>query len=111
MSEILTPERVLELGEEWKRLLLSDLPQEELDAYLNPDYKRGLVDSGREEGAKTGKLETLQQILQHRLGAMPATVWERLSHCTLIELNDLVNATLDATTWAEFVTALPKRTS
>ena len=112
MSEILTPERVLELGQEWKRLLLSDLPPEELDAYVNPDYKRALLNSGREEGReegeKLGKLETLAHILQHRLGEMPATVSERLSHCTVNELNALVNPALDATTWAEFLVALPK---
>lgn len=79
MSEILTPERVLEIGQEWTRLLLSNLPPEQLDAYINPDYKRTLLDSGRAAGREEGREEgevalcnTLEQILQRRLGPVPA---------------------------------------
>lgn len=111
MNEILTPERVIEIGQEWKRILLSDLPPEELDAYINPEYKRALLNSGRQEGREEGKLalcHTLEQILQRRLGAVPPTVSARLRQCTPHELNALTNPALDATTWAEFIAALPK---
>lgn len=115
MDEILTPERVLEIGQEWKRILLRNLSPEELDAYVNPDYKRTLLNSGhaagraegREEGEKRGKRETLEQILSRRLGSVPAAVSARLSQCTLAELNALIPPAFDAATWDEFVAALP----
>ena len=51
----------------------------------------------------------LEQILARRLGIVPALVNERLGHCTLAQLNDLVNPALDAATWDEFVAALPEQ--
>jgi len=110
MDEILTPERVLEIGQEWKRILLRNLSPEELDAYVNLDYKRTLLNSGRaagraegreegrEEGEKRGKRETLEQILSRRLGSVPAAVSARLSQCTLAELNALITPAFDAAT-------------
>lgn len=62
----------------------------------------------RREGRKEGKLELISQILQRRLGDMPATVEERLRRCTLTQLNRLVNPALDAATWEEFVAAFPQ---
>lgn len=38
MSEILTPEGVMEIGEAWKKTLLQSMTPEELNAYL-PEYK------------------------------------------------------------------------
>ena len=114
MNEILTPERVMEIGQEWKRIFLSNLPPEELDAYVNPDYKRTLLNAGREAGREEGREQgeaalynTLAQILQRRLGAVPPSVSDQLRQCTLGELNSLVNAALDATTWDDFMAALP----
>ena len=51
----------------------------------------------------------LEQILRQRLGDIPPTVHEPLSHCAFAQLNILVNPALDAATWDEFVTALPER--
>lgn len=99
---------------DYKRTLLSNLPPEELDAYINPDYKRTLLTAGREAGREEGREEgeaalcnTLEQILQRRLGAVPPSVSDQLRQYTLGELNSLVNAALDAATWAEFLAALP----
>lgn len=113
MNELLTPERVLEIGQEWKRILLSNLPPEELDTYINPEYKHALLNSGREEGREEGEsalCNTLEQILQRRLGIVPPAVSERLRQCSLSELNSLVNAALDAATWAEFTEIMPNPT-
>jgi hypothetical protein len=101
MNEILTPERVMAIGEEWKRIFLSHVSPEDLDAYLNPEYKDAIL--------KAGKIETIERILQRRLGEIPAIVRDRLSQCALDALNDLVNPALDAETWAEFMVALPKQ--
>ncbi len=90
----------------WRSCGLYNLSPKQLDAYINPAYKRALVDAGREEG----KLELIEQILQCRLGEMPATGKERLHHCTLPQLNALVNPAVDATTWDEFLVALPNAT-
>ena len=110
MSEALTIERVMQIGEESKRLLLRHLSPEELDAYINPDYKRKLQSEGIEQGIEQGKLamyRTLSEILKHRLGEMPTAIDEQLRACTLVQLNTLVNPALDATTWEEFAAALP----
>lgn len=37
-------------------------------------------------------------------------VRDRLRHCTLTELTDLINRALDAATWEEFLAALPSPT-
>lgn len=46
MSEILTPERVLELGQEWKRLLIQQTPNAEMKALLSTELKQELIDQG-----------------------------------------------------------------
>lgn len=61
----------------------------------------------REEGRKEGKLELITQILQRRLGDIPADVRNRLRRCTLAQLNTLVNPALDAATWKDFAAVLP----
>ncbi|MCE7980680.1 MAG: hypothetical protein DYG89_05765 [Caldilinea sp. CFX5] len=48
----------------------------------------------------------IEQILQRRLGDIPPTVRDRLRHCTLTQLNTLVNPALDAATWDEFAVTL-----
>ena len=45
MNEILTPERVMAVGEAWKRALLTGMTTEELDAYL-PTYKQKILEQG-----------------------------------------------------------------
>ncbi|MEZ4868019.1 MAG: hypothetical protein R3C14_42215 [Caldilineaceae bacterium] len=110
MEEILTPERVMEIGEEWKRILLRNLSSEELDTYLDPAYKQTLLRAGQAEGREEGEhtaRQMVEQILQRRLGAIPTPVGNRLHHCTLAELNALVNPALDAETWEVFAAALP----
>ena len=110
MSEALTIERVMQIGKESKRLLLSHLSPEELDAYINPIYRQKLRDEGIEQGIEQGKrvmYHTLVQVLTHRLGEMPAAVETRLQSCTLDQLNALVNPVLDVATWEEFAALLP----
>lgn len=46
MSEILTHERVLELGQEWKRLLIQQTPNAEMKALLSTELKQELIDQG-----------------------------------------------------------------
>ncbi|MEZ4868017.1 MAG: Rpn family recombination-promoting nuclease/putative transposase [Caldilineaceae bacterium] len=68
--------------------------------------KQQIRQEGREEGEKTAR-QMIEQILKRRLGTMPASIRERLHHCTLAELNALVNPALDAETWEVFAAALP----
>ncbi|MEZ4675999.1 MAG: hypothetical protein R2932_17370 [Caldilineaceae bacterium] len=49
------------------------------------------------------------QILQSRLGEAPEAIHERLAHCSLDQLNALVNPALDARTWDEFTAHLPEQ--
>ena len=70
--------------------------------------KQQIREEGREEGELTAR-RMLEQILQRRLGAMPAAVSALLHHCTLTELNELVNPALDAATWDDFRARLPER--
>ncbi len=116
MKEVLTVERVMEMAEERKRILLRNLPPEELDALLDPAYKQSLLQAGQAEGREEGREEgelamrnTIEQILRQRLGEVPLAVKNQLRQCTLAELNDLVNPALDVTTWDAFVAYLPKR--
>lgn len=102
MDESLTPERVLEIGREWKRILIQHTPPEEMDTLLPAAYKQHFVEQG-----KRAMIGTLTEILKHRLGAMPSAVAERLQTCTLVQLNTLVNPALDAATWEEFAAHLP----
>jgi len=106
MNEILTPERVMEIGEEWKQIFLRHLSPEELDAYIDPAYKRSLLTAGREEGREEGEFNalarTIIQILQRRFGDVPPTLSNTLQQSTLARLNELVNAALDAATLDEF---------
>lgn len=107
MQEILTPERVMAIGEEWMQIFLRNLSPEQLNAYLDPAYKQTLLSAGREEGREEALCHTIEQILGRRLGNLPPVVSERLEACTLAQLNTLVNPALDAATWDEFVAALP----
>ena len=106
MDEILRPEVVMKIGPECKRFLVSTATREELDAYLNPAYKRMLVLREREKD-KWAVCGALEQILQRQLGPVPAAVRNALRQCTLAELPTLVNPALDAATWDEFLAALP----
>ncbi|MEZ4864635.1 MAG: hypothetical protein R3C14_25215 [Caldilineaceae bacterium] len=60
MNKVLTPERVMEIREEWKRIFLKNLSPKDLDAYLNPEYKRALLTAGREEGREEGRIRLVQ---------------------------------------------------
>jgi len=46
MSEVLTPERVVEIGKEVKQLLLQNLSAEELDKLIAPSYRQGIFEQG-----------------------------------------------------------------
>ena len=106
MQEILTPERVREIGEEWKQIFLRNLSPEELDAYIDPAYKRSLLTAGREEGREEGEFtalcRTIKQILQRRFGDLPTTISASLRQHSLADLNKLVNLALDAAHLDEF---------
>ena len=43
MDAVLTPERVLEIGEEWKRILLQHTPADQLNQLLSPEFKQQLI--------------------------------------------------------------------
>ena len=59
MSEILTPERVMQVGETWKKMLLQSMTVEELDSYL-PTYKQQILEQGLEQGIVSAKRETVR---------------------------------------------------
>jgi len=46
MSEILTPERVLELGQEWTQLLIQQTPKANLKAWMPTELKQELIEQG-----------------------------------------------------------------
>ena len=46
MNEILTPERVLEIGQEWKRILIQHTPKAELKELLSTELKQELIEQG-----------------------------------------------------------------
>ncbi len=46
MNEVLTPERVLEIGEEWTRMLIQNLSEEKLNELIAPEYKQGFIEQG-----------------------------------------------------------------
>ncbi|MCE7982748.1 MAG: hypothetical protein DYG89_16310 [Caldilinea sp. CFX5] len=46
MNEILTPERVMEIGEEWKRILIHHTPDAEMKKLLSPELKQELIEQG-----------------------------------------------------------------
>lgn len=108
MNEILTPERVMEIGEEWKRIFLHNLSPEEIDAYINPEYKQNVIEQGIEQG-EIVMSRTIEQILQRRFGSIPDVVTALLTQCKLAELNDLVNPALDAVDLAAFLSHLPRK--
>ena len=62
MSEVLTPERVIEIGKEAGRLLLQNLPAEELDEMIAPSYRQGIFEQGMERGMERG-MEQSKDIL------------------------------------------------
>ena len=50
MNEVLTPERVLEIGREWKRILLQHATPAELEEMLSPASKQKLTERSFEQG-------------------------------------------------------------
>lgn len=50
MDEVLTPERVLEIGQEWKRLLIQHTPKAELKELISTELKQELIEQGIEQG-------------------------------------------------------------
>jgi hypothetical protein len=54
MNEILTPERVLELGREWKQILIQHATPDELDKMLSPESKQKLTEQGVKQGIEQG---------------------------------------------------------
>lgn len=68
--------------------------------------RENMRDEVRDEVEIAAIHRMIEQILQRRLGELSPTVRERLGHCTLAQLNDLVNPALDAASWEEFVAAL-----
>lgn len=59
MTETLIPERVMAIGEEWKKVLLQSMTTEELDTYF-PAYKQTLLEQGLEQGLELAKRQTVQ---------------------------------------------------
>ncbi len=51
MNEELTVEKVIEIGTEYSHILLRNLPVEEIDDYINPAYKKHLLEQGLERGS------------------------------------------------------------
>lgn len=49
MDEVLTPERVMEIGREWKRILIQHTPVDQLNELLSPEYKQQFIDQGIEQ--------------------------------------------------------------
>lgn len=110
----------------WKQILRK-LDQEIKNMYTKEDFLRDYPDTngepglfewleelaqkkqqqGLEQGIEQGIYRTLTEILNHRLGEIPAAVDERLRACTLAQLNTLVNPAIDAATWEEFEVHLP----
>ncbi len=87
--------------EEWRKEIAKQAQQG-----IEQVFKQGI-----EQGIEQGELAmrgTIERILQQRLGDIPSTVYTRLSDSTLAQLNDLVNAALDADSWEAFIAALPK---
>ena len=54
MNEILTPELVLAMGQEWKRLLIQQTSKAELKAWMPAELKQELIDQGIEQGIEQG---------------------------------------------------------
>ncbi|MEZ4865533.1 MAG: DUF4351 domain-containing protein [Caldilineaceae bacterium] len=76
-----------------------------LEELAQKKHQQG-IEQGTEQG-KQAMHHTIAEILQHRLGALPTEIAERLQACTLDQLNALVNPALDVTTWEEFAVYLP----
>ncbi len=67
MSELLTVEQVIEIGKERSRLLLHNLPPEEIDPYINPLYKQQLVEEGIEKGIEYRTREIVLAMVARKL--------------------------------------------
>ncbi len=104
MSEALTVEQVMKIGETSKRILLEHLSPEELDLYINPEYKQQMHEQGIEQGIQT----TIEQLLEKRFGIVPGTLSARLRACTLEQLQALVNPALDAPNLETFLAYVPE---
>ncbi|MEZ4864115.1 MAG: hypothetical protein R3C14_22565 [Caldilineaceae bacterium] len=63
MDEILTPERVLEIGQEWKRILLQHTSPDQLNELLSPEYKQQLINQGIERGIERGTEQKSRDIV------------------------------------------------
>lgn len=61
MDEVLTPERVLEIGREWKRILIQHTPADQLDELLSPESKQHFIDQGIEQGIDQGIEQGINQ--------------------------------------------------
>ena len=64
MSEVLTPERVVEIGKEARRLMFQNLSAEELDKLIAPSYRQGIFEQGVEQGVEQG-MEQSKEILHN----------------------------------------------
>ena len=92
MNEILTPERVLEIGQEWKRILIQHTPKAELKELLSTELKQELIEQGIDQKTEaivlamqakgfdlgviadiTGLTVTAVQALLHTAATNPAT--------------------------------------
>lgn len=63
MDSIFTPERVLEMGEIWKQTLLESLSDDELESYINPTYKKKVLNQGIEQGIEQGVEQKNREIV------------------------------------------------
>ena len=114
MSTELTIEQVMEIGETSKRILLSNLSPEELDAYINPAYKQKVHDEGIkqgiEQGKKTKQIEVIIRLLTHRFGAVPDEVDQALARCTFDQLDELTTTAFDVSGLDIFRILIPEST-
>ena len=65
MSEVLTPERVIEIGKEAGQLLLQHLSADELDELIAPSYRRSVFEQGLEQGLEQGIAQERKDIVHN----------------------------------------------
>lgn len=88
---------------------------------LGPAFKRGLEEGrqvglqegrqeGRQEGLLQGELTLLRRQIEKRFGSLPAWAEQRLTQCSVAELEDLSVRVLDAQTVDELLEGSPGQT-
>lgn len=104
MTELLTPERVLEFTEELRKALLTHLPVDELETYIAAEYNERL----KKQGIKSERIDTIIKLLDRRFDVASDDVRDKLADYTLDQLDDLIDPALDAPDLDAFFAHLPK---